>query len=92
MSDTRLELLLIYSGVMNFFESALNVAILLTVVVFVFDVPLSVNIPAALVVIVLTITSLSGIGLMTAITVPLGLLAIRLGFNQARRVGSLAQY
>ena len=170
LSNTRLELLLIYAGVMNFIESTINVAILLTVVVFVFDVPLSVNIPAALITVVLTITSLSGIGLMsagviivtkvgdpitwgfttltgllsgvlfpieylpnylqyvsailptthalhalrmvliqdaslstvapqmlfllvmTAITVPLGLLAIRLGFNQSRRVGSLAQY
>jgi ABC-2 type transport system permease protein len=30
--------------------------------------------------------------LMTLITIPLGFVVIKLGFNQARRVGSLAQY
>ncbi len=170
LSRTRLELLLLYAGVMNFFESVLNVAILLAVVIFVFGIPLNINIPAAIVTILLTITSLSGIGLMSAgviivtkvgdpitwaittltgllsgvlfpveylppflqyvsallptthalhalrmvlvqqapivavapqllflffmslLTIPLGLVAVRLGFNQARRVGSLAQY
>lgn len=170
LSNTRLELILIYAGVMQFVQTILNVGILLAVVIFVFDVPLGVNIPAASVTIVLMISALAGIGLMSAgviivtkvgdpitwaftaltgllsgvlfpveylpgylqkvsyllptthalhalrmslinqapladimpeikmltimslITVPLGLLIVRLGFNQARKVGSLAQY
>ena len=32
------------------------------------------------------------LSIMTIVTVPLGFLIIRVGFNQARRVGSLAQY
>jgi ABC-2 type transport system permease protein len=30
--------------------------------------------------------------ILSLFTLPLGLLAVRLGFNQARRTGSLAQY
>ena len=170
ISNTRLELILIYAGVMNFIQSFINVAILLTIVVFVFGIPLGVNFAGGLISIILTITSLSGIGLMSAgiiiitkvgdpitwaftsltgllsgvlfpveylpkylqsisfllptthalhalrmtliqsagiaevsyqlfilfimtlITVPLGFIIIRIGFNQARKVGSLAQY
>lgn len=170
LSNTRLELLLIYSGFMNFIQTMVNVAILLVVVVFIFDIPLGINFPAALAVMLLTITSLSGIGLMSAgviivtkvgdpitwafttltgllsgvlfpveylpdylqaisallptthalhalrmtliqgatisavltsivfllsmsmITLPLGLISIRVGFNHARKVGSLAHY
>lgn len=170
ISNTRLELILAYSGVMNFFQAFLNVTILLSVVIFVFDIPLGINLPGALIAMLLTITSLSGIGLMSAgiiiitkvgdpitwafttltgllsgvlfpieylppwlqvvsallptthalhalrltliqnagmveimpqiilllimtlITVPLGFIIVRVGFNQARRVGSLAQY
>lgn len=170
ISNTRLELILLYSGVMNFVEAFLNVAILLTVVVFVFDIPLGINLQGALLAMTLTITSLSGIGLMSAgiiiitkvgdpitwafttltgllsgvlfpiqylpswlqvvsatlpttyalhalrmtllknagipeimpqlllllvmtiITVPLGFIIVRIGFNQSRKVGSLAQY
>ncbi len=170
ISNTRLELILLYSGVMNFVQAFLNVAILLTVVVFIFDIPLGINLPGALIAMFLTITSLSGIGLMSAgiiiitkigdpitwvfttltgllsgvlfpveylppwlqtvsailptthalhalrltliqnagmaeimpqitllavmtlITVPLGFIIVRIGFNQARKVGSLAQY
>lgn len=170
ISNTRLELILIYSGLMNFIQSLLNVAILLTIVIFVFNIPLGINILGAMVSILLTVTALSGIGLMSAgiiiitkvgdpiswaftsltgllsgvlfpveylppylkvvsnilptthalhalrmtliqgagleaimpqikllvimtcITVPLGLIMVRIGFNQARKVGSLAQY
>ncbi len=170
MSNTRLELILVYAGVMNFIQSFVNVAILLTVVVFVFDIPLGINVVAAFATMVLTVMSLSGIGLMSAgiiivtkvgdpitwafttltgllsgvlfpveylpgylqgismmlptthalhalrltliqnahisdvvpqlllllvmtlVTVPLGFIIIRMGFNQARKVGSLSQY
>jgi ABC-2 type transport system permease protein len=170
MSNTRLELILAYSGIMNFLEAVIDVAILLIIVIFVFNIPMEVNIVASITAIILTITSISGIGLMSAgiiivtkvgnpiswgfttvasllsgvlfpveylpgylkaisiilptthalhalrlalisnastsdilpqltillimtlITVPLGFLTVRLGFNQARRVGSLAQY
>lgn len=170
INNTRLELILVYSGLMNFLQSLINVAILLIIVVFVFNIPMGMNLPAALVVIALMITSLSGIGLMSAgvimvtkvgdpitwafttltgllsgvlfpveylpvylkaislalptthalyalrmtlmqeaglgdiryqliiliimaiITLPLGLLAVRIGFNRARKVGSLSQY
>lgn len=30
--------------------------------------------------------------IMTIITLPLGLLVVRIGFNRARKVGSLSQY
>ncbi len=170
LSNTRLELILLYSGLMNFVQAFLNVALLLTVVILVFGIPMDINLPAALAAIVLTVTSLSGIGLMSAgviivtkvgdpiswaftalttlfsgvlfpveylpaylkpismllpttyaldalrlaliknastgtiapqlailgvislVTLPLGLLAVRAGFNQSRRTGSLAQY
>ena len=170
ISNTRLELILVYSGLMNFIQAFINVAILLAVVIFVFNIPLDINLLGGLLAMVLTIASLSGIGLMSAgiiiitkvgdpitwaftaltgllsgvlfpidylpgylqavsailptthalhalrltliqnagisevmpqlfllfvmtlITVPLGFIIIRIGFNQARRVGSLAQY
>jgi ABC-2 type transport system permease protein len=170
MSNTRIELILTYSWIMNFLQAFLNVAILLTLVIFVFDIPMAINLPAAVLAMLLTILSLSGIGLMSAgiiimtkvgdpitwafttltglfsgvlfpieylpkylqiislalpttyaldalrmaliknapmseiepqlillliialITVPLGFLIFRLGFNQARKTGSLAQY
>ncbi|MFZ1683892.1 MAG: ABC transporter permease [Candidatus Zixiibacteriota bacterium] len=170
MSNTRLELILIYSGLMSFLQTLLNVAILLAIVIFVFSIPMNINIPAALLAMLLTITSMSGIGLISAgiiivtkvgdpiswaftsltglfsgvmfpveylpvylrpisavlpttyalhalrmaitanksmseiapqlmllatitlITLPLGLIAVRLGYNHARRTGSLAQY
>lgn len=170
ISNTRLEYILVYSGIMNFISAVVNVAVLLTVVVVVFDVPLQINFVAALVTIILTITALSGIGLMSAgviimtkvgdpitwafttltgflsgvlfpveylpnwlqliskmlptthalhalrltliqdaplsailpeilwlvvmtiITMPLGFILVRIGFNQSRKVGSLAQY
>jgi len=170
ISNTRLELILIYSGLMNFIQAFVNVAILLTVVVFVFNIPLGVNLPGAILAMILTVTALSGIGLMSAgiiiitkvgdpitwafttltgllsgvlfpveylppylqavsavlptthalhalrmtllqnagiseimsqvgllfimtlVTIPLGFIIVRIGFNQARRTGSLAQY
>jgi len=170
LSNTRLELVLVYSGIMNFIHAIVNVSILLIAVIFVFNVPLGVNLPASLLTVVLMISALSGIGLMSAgviiitkvgdpitwaftaltgllsgvlfpveylpgwlqkisyllptthalhalrltlvqnadiaaimpqvkllvimscITLPLGLLIVRLGFNQARKAGSLAQY
>jgi len=170
ISNTRLDLVLIFSGVMNFVQTIINVSLLLAIVIFVFDIPLGINIPAACLAIILMVSALSGIGLMSAgviivtkvgdpitwaistltgllsgvlfpieylplwlqrvsfflptthalhalrmtliknasieevmpqllllfvmtlITVPLGLLTVRLGFNRARRVGSLAQY
>jgi len=170
ISNTRLELILVYSGLMNYISAFINVSILLAVVIFVFNVPLDINLTGAFFAMMLTITSLSGIGLMSAgviivtkvgdpitwafttltgllsgvlfpieylpnylkavsailptthalhalrmaliqnagfseifpqlfvliimtlITVPLGFAAIRLGFNRARKVGSLVQY
>lgn len=170
ISNTRLELILVYSGIMNFIQAFVNVGILLAIVVFVFDIPLGINLPGALIAMLLTVTSLSGIGLMSAgiiiitkvgdpitwafttltgllsgvlfpveylpgflqavsailptthalhalrmtllqnagiseimpqifllsimtlITIPLGFIIVRIGFNQARRVGSLVQY
>lgn len=170
LSNTRLELILLYAGLMNFLQAFVNVALLLAIVIFAFGIPMDINLPAALVAMVLTVTSLSGIGLMSAgviivtkvgdpiswaftaltslfsgvlfpveylpsylkpismllpttyaldalrlaliknastatiapqltilfilsvCTLPLGLLAVRMGFNQARRTGSLAQY
>jgi ABC-2 type transport system permease protein len=170
ISNTRLELILIYSGFMNFLQAFINVALLLALVTFVFNIPLGINLPGALLAMALTVTSLSGIGLMSAgiiiitkvgdpitwafttltgllsgvlfpveylpkylqvisavlptthalhalrlsliqnagvseimpqifflfiislISIPLGFIIVRIGFNQARRVGSLAQY
>lgn len=170
LSNTRIESILTISGFTSFLSAIINVAILLSVVVFVFDIPLSINIGGAFLAIILTVLSLSGIGLMSAgiiiitkvgdpitwafttltgllsgvlfpveylpwylkaissvlptthaltalrltlingagintimpqllflailtlITIPLGFLILRIGFNQARRVGSLAQY
>lgn len=170
LSNTRLEMILLYSGLVNFLQSLVNVALLLTIVILVFGIPMNINIPAAIAAMILTITSLSGIGLMSAgiiivtkvgdpiswaftaltslfsgvlfpveylpdylkpislllpttyaldalrlslinnastasimpqltllavmtfVTIPLGLLAVRLGFNHARGTGSLAQY
>jgi ABC-2 type transport system permease protein len=66
LSNTRLELVLAYSGLVSFLQSILNVAILLVVVIFVFGIPMDVNLSAATLTILLTVTSLSGIGLMSA--------------------------
>ena len=170
LSNTRLEFILAYSGIMNFVQAFLNVAILLAVVIFVFNIPMAINMPAATLAMILTIMSLSGIGLMSAgiiimtkvgdpitwafttltglfsgvlfpidylpnylkmisallpttyaldalrlalinnakmsdilpqllllgmislITLPLGFIVVRIGFNQARKSGSLAHY
>lgn len=66
ISNTRLELLLTYSGLMNFVSAFVNVAVLLGAVVWVFHVPLSINVPGTILSMALTITALSGIGLMSA--------------------------
>jgi len=66
MSNTRLELLLIYSGAWNFIYTLLNVGILLGVVVVIFGVPLKMNLMGAGLILILTILGLSGIGLMSA--------------------------
>ncbi|MEW5795274.1 MAG: ABC transporter permease [Candidatus Zixiibacteriota bacterium] len=170
LSNTPLELILLYSGLMNFLQVLVNVALLLAIVVLVFGIPMDINVPAAIAAMFLTVTSLSGIGLMSAgiiivtkvgdpiswaftaltglfsgvlfpveylpsylkpisvvlpttyaldalrlaliknastatiapqltilfilslVTLPLGLTAVRMGFNQARRAGSLAHY
>jgi ABC-2 type transport system permease protein len=170
LSDTPLELILIYSGLINFIQALVNVIVLLIIVVLVFGISMDVNILGATISIILTITSLSGIGLMSAgiiimtkvgdpiswamttltglfsgvlfpieylpsfirpisyilpttyalhtlrmaliqnagtkelmphlvllllitlITIPLGFIVLRMGFNHARRSGSLVQY
>lgn len=170
LSSTRPETLLICSGIMGFLGAVVNVSVLLFVVSFVFAVPLEVNIMGAAASIVLTVISLSGIGLVSAgiiivtkvgdpvtwafttltgllsgvmfpveylpgwlqvvssmlptthalhalrlalgqnasiatltpqlltltflamVTVPVGLLAVRLGFHRAQRMGTLAHY
>ncbi|MBU1318654.1 MAG: ABC transporter permease [candidate division Zixibacteria bacterium] len=66
ITNTKLELLLSYSGLVSFLGTLLNVTLLLLVVIFVFDIPMEVNLAGAAVCILLTITSLSGIGLMGA--------------------------
>ncbi|HOP08556.1 MAG TPA: ABC transporter permease [candidate division Zixibacteria bacterium] len=66
LSNTRLELVLIYAGLVSFLQAVVNVTLLLLIVIFVFGIPMDVNLAAAALVIVLTITSLSGIGLMSA--------------------------
>lgn len=66
LSNTRLEVVLLLSGLMNFLQTLLNVVLLLTVVVLVFGIPMSINLPAAVLSMVLTITSMSGIGLVSA--------------------------
>ena len=66
LSNTRLEMILLYSGLVNFLQALVNVALLLTIVILVFGIPMDINIPAATAAMILTITSLSGIGLMSA--------------------------
>ena len=66
MSNTRLELLLAYSGLWNFLYTLLNVGILLGIIVLLFRVPLGINFLAAAITLILTILGLSGIGLMSA--------------------------
>jgi len=170
LSNTPLELILIYSGLVNYLHALLNVVLLLMIVIWVFGVAMDVNILGASISMVLTITSLSGIGLISAgiiimtkvgdpiswamttltglfsgvlfpveylpsylrpisymlpttyalhvlrmsllknasmneimpylalllaislVTIPLGFIILRMGFNYARRKGSLAQY
>jgi ABC-2 type transport system permease protein len=66
LSNTRLELVLIYSGLVSFVQAIVNVALLLVVVIFVFGIPMEVNLAASVLAMTLTVTSLSGIGLMSA--------------------------
>lgn len=66
LSNTRLESVLIYSGLISFVQTFVNVALLLAIVVFVFGIPMDINVPAAILAMLLTITSMSGIGLMSA--------------------------
>ena len=66
LSNTRLEVVLLLSGLMNFLQTLINVVLLLFVVVVVFGIPMSINLPAAALSLVLTITSMSGIGLISA--------------------------
>jgi ABC-2 type transport system permease protein len=66
MGPTKLELLLVFSGLWNFLNTLLNVSILLTVIAFIFGITLDMNIPGATITLVLTILGLSGIGLMSA--------------------------
>jgi len=66
MSNTKLELLLVYSGVWNFLHTLLNVCILLAVIVIIFGVRLEMNFIGAAFTLVLTILGLSGVGLMSA--------------------------
>ncbi|MEZ5358295.1 MAG: ABC transporter permease [Candidatus Zixiibacteriota bacterium] len=66
LSNTRLESILFISGMTNFLNAFVNVTLLLAVVIFVFSIPLTINLGGALIAVILTITSLSGIGLMSA--------------------------
>ena len=66
LSNTRLEMILLYSGLMNFLQAFVNVALLLAIVILVFGIPMDINLPAAIAAMILTVTSLSGIGLMSA--------------------------
>jgi ABC-2 type transport system permease protein len=66
ISNTRLEFLILYSGLINFVNAFVNVTILLLLVVFLFQVPMIVNVPVAFLTMLLTVTSLSGLGLMSA--------------------------
>lgn len=66
LSNTRLELVLIYSGLMSFLQSFFNVGMMLIAVVFIIGVPLEVNVLAAAITLGLMICALSGIGLMSA--------------------------
>lgn len=66
MSDTSLGGILLYSALWNFLNTLLNTVILFLFVTFLFDVSLSINLLAAGVVLLFTILSLSGIGLVSA--------------------------
>lgn len=66
LSNTRLEAVLLLSGLMNYLQTLINVVLLLFIVVIVFGIPMSINLPAAGLSMILTITSMSGIGLISA--------------------------
>lgn len=66
MSDTPLGGILLYSTLWNFLNTLLNTAVLFLFVTVLFNVSLSINLLAAGVILLLTILSLSGIGLMSA--------------------------
>ncbi len=66
MSDTPLGGILLYSALWNFLNTLLNTVILFLFVTLLFDVSLSINLLATGVIILLTLLSLSGIGLMSA--------------------------
>jgi ABC-2 type transport system permease protein len=66
LSDTPLGGILLYSALWNFLNTLLNTAILFLFVTVLFKVSLSINLLAAGVILLLTISSLSGIGLISA--------------------------
>jgi ABC-2 type transport system permease protein len=66
MSDTPLGAILLYSALWNFLYTLMNTAILFLFVTVLFDVSLSINLPAAGFILFLTVLSLSGVGLMSA--------------------------
>jgi ABC-2 type transport system permease protein len=66
LSNTRLEVILSYSGLVSFFKSFVNTSLMLVAVFFFLSIPLRVNLLAAAVTVGLMICALSGIGLMSA--------------------------
>jgi len=66
MSATPLGGILLYSALWNFLNTLLNTAVLFLFVTVLFNVSLSINLLAAGVILLFTILSLSGIGLMSA--------------------------
>jgi ABC-2 type transport system permease protein len=66
MSDTPLGGILLYSALWNFLNTLLNTAGLFLFVTVLFNIPLSINLVAAGMILLSTILSLSGIGLMSA--------------------------
>lgn len=66
LSDTLLGAILLYSALWNFLYTLFNTAILFLFVITLFQVPLSINLLAAGIILLLTILALSGIGLMSA--------------------------
>lgn len=66
MSDTPLGGILLYSALWNFLNTLLNTAVLFLFVTVLFDIPMSINLVAAGIILLSTILALSGIGLMSA--------------------------
>jgi len=66
LSDTRLEFILVATGVIGFIQTLLNVVLLLAAVVLIFGIQMNINLLAASITMLLTITALSGIGMMSA--------------------------